>query len=310
MVTFPNTRTEQISFILSRLNELKQQSNESSYAIEQNIKFFESVSSISRYIKWLYGARRTICGTDLLEINELLPELDEEFHAKMAEMERQPSPGIIRPLVDSVIEVAQCAPPGSRFRIASLGSGSMEVERQITERLQRQSVTRPLTIVGFDISQNTRAFAKKNIGTLERVRVVAETGLTQARLYQLEQETQESVLVIVADNDIFTIASDFGQHSFDFAVTALFLHHLDTAGRVKIIEDMKIIAPQTLNYDGYKNEIVVPILSVAGWGSPIFLNAAIFSTVRFPSRTEVRTLHHGAQIDFYKHGHYRAIFSS
>jgi hypothetical protein len=92
-------------------------------------------------------------------------------------------------------------------------------------------------------------------------------------------------------------------------MTSLFLHHLQETNRTRLIKDMRILAPRTLNYDGYQNEIIIPVLSITGWHSPVFLNAAILSTIRFPSRVEVLRLHTGTEIIFYNHGHYRAIFS-
>ena len=308
--TFPSGRHERIDFILSELARLKPQSDTERYAIEQNRLFFESLKSKWSYFRWLYKVRDKIHGADLLEINELLPDLDEVFHEKMAEIERRPSPGIIRPLVDGVSAMVMETPQERRFRIASLGSGSMEAERQIIEQIQREGDPRPLTVAGFDISPRTRAFAEQNLSTLAGVRIVQVSGLTEEKLTTLEQETREPVLVVISDNDIFTLRSIFTLGTFDLVMTALFLHHLDETKRIQIIKDMRALAPKTLNYDGYKNEVVVPMLSVTGWGSPVFLNAAIFSTIRFPSRGEALKLHADAKVDFYKHGHYRAVFFS
>lgn len=307
---FPEFRDKQIEFILCELDQLHPKSEVERHAIEENVLFFKSLRSVPRYVRWLYGLRRRIQGESLLEINELLPNLDEVFHAKMAEIERRPRPGIIRPVVDYITRLASEGPEERRLRVASLGSGSMEAERQSIERIQQIGNTRRFTIVGFDISPHTRAFAEKNLGKLINVRVVQETRLTEERLSVLEQETQESILIVISDNDIFTLSSDFSSNAFDLVMTSLFLHHLDEVRRKELIEHMKTLAPRVLNYDGYQNEVVIPILSLTGWHSPVFLNAAIFSTIRFPSRTQVLGLHSGAQIDFYNHGHYRAIFSS
>lgn len=309
ITAFPENRDTQIEFILSELSQLHPQSEMERYSIEQNTLFFKSLRSVFSYARWLYRTRKHIRDKDLLEINELLPALDEVFHTKMAEIERRPRPGIIRPVVDYIVALVTEVPQEKRFRVASLGSGSMEAERQIIEQLQKAGNGRLLTIVGFDISSNTRTFAEKNLGSLRNVRIVQETALTETRLDALEQETQESILVVIADNDIFTLVSDFASHMFDLVMTSLFLHHLHETDRIRLVEMMRALAPQTLNYDGYKNEIVIPILSITGWHSPVFLNAAIFSTVRFPSRIEVLCLHPSAHVDFYNHGHYRAIFS-
>ena len=308
---FPESRDKQIEFILSELDQLHPKSEVEKHAIEENVLFFKSLRSVLVYVRWLYGLRKHIQGENLLEINELLPSLDEVFHAKMAEIERRPRPGIIRPVVDYITKLASDGSEEKRLRVASLCSGSMEAERQSIELVQQiGNTTRRLTIVGFDISPHTRAFAEKNLGKLTNIRVVRETRLTEERLSALEQETEEPILVVISDNDIFTLASDFSSHAFDLVMTSLFLHHLDEVGRTELIEHMKVLAPRVLNYDGYQNEVVIPILSLTGWHSPVFLNAAIFSTIRFPSRTQVLGLHSGAQIDFYNHGHYRAIFSS
>lgn len=307
--SFPSDRREQIEVILSELSALHPQAETEAYAIRQNELFFRAVRRKLSYLRWLYGARKQIQGNSLLEINELLPGLDDVFHTKMAEMERQPRPGIIQPVVESIAGLARQVPHGKRFRIVSLGSGSMEAERQAVEALLRGG-THSLTVVGFDISPRTRAFAAKNVGTLANARIVQASRLTEAKLAELERETREPVLVVVADNDIFTLLSDFTPSFFGLAMSTLFLHHFGRAEREKLVALMRSLAPKALNYDGYKNEAVLPLLSIAGWGSPVFLNAAVFSTIRFPSREEALRLHAGAKVYFYNHGHYRAVFSS
>lgn len=307
---FPNSRDEQIGLILSELAQLHPRSEAEKYAIEQNALFFKSIRSVFLYSRWLYGARKHIHKKDLLEINELLPDLDEIFHAKMAEVERRPFPGIIRPPVDYVTALTIHAPQGKRLRIASLGSGSMEVERQIIEQVQQKGELRPLTVVGFDISSKTRAFAGKNLSALANVRIVQETKLTEEKLAALERETQELILVVISDNDIFALSSDFAPRAFDLVMTILFLHHLHEEDRIRLVRQMRILAPRTLNYDGYQDEIVIPILSMTGWHNPVFLNAAVFSSIRFPSRIEAQNLHVDAQVHFYNHGHYSAAFPS
>ena len=309
-IIFPSARNKQIDFILSRLERLYSKSKIEKYSIEQNILFFKSARSVFKYFCWLYGLRKNIRGESLLEINELLSELDEVFHAKMAEIERRPRPGIIRPVVDYITELATNTPKDKRLRIASLGSGSMEVERQSVENIQNSRNTCKLTIVGFDISPSTRMFSEKNLSTLKSVRIIQETKLTEERLAVLERETRESVLIVISNNDIFSLSSNFTPNVFDLVITVLFLHHLHQTERVKLVKYMRVFAPMTLNYDGYKNETVIPLLSLTGWHSPVFLNAAVLSTVRFLSRTEVSHLHTGAKINFYYHGHYCATFSS
>ncbi len=308
MNTAPNDRDVQIINIISRLEQLRPHSEREKYAIEQNVAFFKSIRSVALYLQWVFGVRKHIRREDLLEINELLAELDEIFHAKMAEIERRPNPGIVTPAVDFVTDHAIHISHGERVRLVSLGSGSMEIERQAIERLQKGGYTSPMTIVGLDLAPNARVYAEKNLRSLVQVRVVQETQLTEERMFSLEKETKESVLVIIADNDIFSLASEFTPHVFDLSMTLLLLHHLSTEKRIQLVNMMRIVASHTLNYDGYRSEIAFLFLSLTGWHSPIFLNAAVFSTVRFPSKSEVVHLHSNAQITFYKHGHYRAIF--
>ncbi len=306
---FPQDREEQIEYILDRLNTLKETSESNKYAIEQNKLFFEAIQSVPKYLKWMYKTRKSINSSELLEINELLPELNEEFHQAMADMERQKRPGIIQPIVDFIYKLFLETKGNKRFRVASFGAGSMEAERQSIEQMHEHGIEKPITIVGFDSSSNTRKFAEKNMSSLPYVRVVMEDYLTEDKMLALESETSKQVLVIIAGNDIFLIEKDFQPYTFLLVMTALFLHHIDALSRAELVNKMRAYAKNTLNYDGYKNEIVVPIISMAGWKKPVFLNAAVFSSVRFPSKKEAVSLHKGSKISFYKHGHYRAIFS-
>lgn len=300
-------RKEQIKYILEKLQDIKKQSSKDTYAIDQNILFFKSIQSIPRYIKWLYGARKKIQNTKLLEINEILPELNEEFHLKMSLVERQARPGIISPLVDGICSVAKKDFESKRFRVASLGSGSMEVERQSIERLYKESFDKSMTIVGFDSSKNTREFALKNISSLPYARVVLEDKLTESKMIALEKETRESVLVIIAGNNIFSLEEYFRQNTFSLVMTALFLHHLPMTARINLIVKMRSFAKNIINYDGYQNEMVLPLISFTGWNNPVFLNAAIFSSIRFNTKNDIFKIYSDADVRFYKHGHYIAL---
>ncbi|MBU6323193.1 nitroreductase family protein [Patescibacteria group bacterium] len=304
----PTERRAQLDAVAAKLGMLSYGLPDQQYAVEQNILFFESLRSPLRYLTWLYGARKRIRREHLLEINELLPELDEIFHEKMSEIERRPRPGIIEPVVGYLTESAARVPGGTRLRIASLGSGSMEAERQFIERLGAHDAHCPVTIVGFDISSGARAYAERNLRNLPGVRFIHVSGLTKEALLDYEREAGDSILVIAADNDIFTLPTAFPPHFFDIAMTVLFLHHLPEGERARLVAEMRDFASRTLNYDGYRNEIVLPLLSLTGWHSPVFLNAAVFSSVRFNSRAEAAALHPDAVINFYNHGHYRATF--
>ena len=73
--------------------------------------------------------------TKLLELTDFpFSHWDKEMHRKLIEMEKKDFPGLVKPLVDGVVNLI-LGKNRSRFIGVSLGCGGMEVERQIIKKL-------------------------------------------------------------------------------------------------------------------------------------------------------------------------------
>ena len=68
-------RVAQINEILKDLEDLKKRGFENTYAVDENIKFFEALKSLLKYIKWLIKEMPKIDGSRLLELSDFHQEL-------------------------------------------------------------------------------------------------------------------------------------------------------------------------------------------------------------------------------------------
>ena len=63
-------RREHINEILKDLTDLKSRDFENVYAVDENIKFFEAMYSLPRYVWWLFKEMPKIDGSRLLELSD------------------------------------------------------------------------------------------------------------------------------------------------------------------------------------------------------------------------------------------------
>ncbi len=301
-----SVRRDLIAVIIDKLRKI-QPTPMTTYAITENIRFFRASRSMWSYVTWLLTAGR-LDARRLLEINELLPEYDKQLHDSLIEIERKKFPGIIEGAVQ-YLELLRRKVDADRIRIGSIGSGGCEVERQFIERTLRAPLgTGKVTIVAFDISIAAHDRAEENLESLksERIRMVRVPQLTAESLRTLETETTQDMLVVFAHNDIFTLDSIFEKQTFTVLMSVLFLHHLPRNLGVELVRLMERAATYVMHYDGYRSLPHMIIQSFAGWKQPVFMNAAVFSNLRFWTKRGVSEAFAHMEVVSYSHGHFRA----
>lgn len=294
--SFANKRREKIDRIVSFLNETMYGNL---YAVTENITFFKATRSLIQYIYWLIFHAPKIKSSELLELADFpFPEAQYDFYPKMIEMEKKKFPGLVQPLVDEIKKhIINC---NKKILLLSVGSGGMEVERQILESLK--DYANPVLIVAIDNSTIANEFAMKN---LENCGVQTELfdKITSKEVLNKFNSIKKSE-VIITQNDIFEMESDFSGCTFDISYSSLFLHHLSKEQNLKLKKIILKISNFHIDYDGYRSWIQMIPQSIIGWSNPVFLNSEIFSNLRFVSKKDLKNTNTGNSIRFLPIGHY------
>lgn len=281
------SRISQIEEIINDLKDLR--SNEpsySAYAINANLQFFESLKKISSYLTWFRNIAPALDGNQLLELADFaIPKWDEELHRRLVEVSRKKFPGMVEPLRKILVKhIVEQSP----HVIADLGSGGMEVERQVIHTLEEVGHTQRLIFIGVDRSPSARAYVEQNFAdTLELVDIIQAGRLTKASLESYLRQVRDKHLVIICDNDIFQLDKDLGEYALDVAFHVRFKHHVPKAQHGSLDDLLRRLAQTVYEFDEYKDFKVMIPQSIFTWQYPTLMNGALFSRLREKTKSEV-----------------------
>lgn len=295
-------RSEKIEILLEKLeNAKKKDKSNNEYAIVENIIFFNAIKKLSSYIGWLLRRAPQIASEKLLEINDILPEYDSEMHFKLLEVERKKIPGLISPVVSRLEQLIYNN--ASDMVVMDFGSGGMEIERQIISKIHDKSFKRKLVFIGIDQSLDAQDLAQKNLYGLG-IEIYKHDFLDSQKLKDIINNMDKSCAVVLCRNDIFQLNDYFQSKSIDITFHSLFKHHLDE-GKKKALDDISVyLSKCAIEYDGYKSWPMVVPQTIVGWNDPVFLNAEIFSNLRFVSKYEIIKKNLKSKVLFFKIGYY------
>jgi len=286
-----SNKKTQIDHILKQLVAFKSDPcfKHSDYAIEQNIIFFKACRSIFTYVRWLIFNAPKLKAEMLMELTDFgVSEWDREMHNKLIEMEGKEFPGLIKPLVRQL----------SRFIISknkplilvNFGSGGMETERQVLQDLIKTQHQHRVVFIGVDISSTAQEIATSNLSRLGQNVVVKNINHLDKKILEdeIDKIEKNKHLVLLCKNNIFELEKYFPREYFDMAFHSLFVHHLDTNNWQKVADVSMAISKSAIGYDGYKSWLFMIPQTIVGWKHPIFLNAEIFSSLRFLPKKELK----------------------
>jgi hypothetical protein len=282
-------RMSMIKDVLLDLENLRKISNDQTleYALNENIHFFESTKSLWSYIKWFLERAPKIDGEKLLEINDLLPKWDDAMHLKLAEMQSKKFPGLIKPAVDRIYNFIKSQK--KPLVLISLACGAMELERQLFEKLIKDNHTYPVLIVAVDLSEGALNIAQNNLSKLQNeVKIIRVNNLASA-LEEHKKIHESKHKVILFQQNIFNLKEVLAFQKSDMAYHTLFKHHLTTDLKNKFELVLTDITKTVVEYDGFKSWINMFPQTIVGWYNPVFLNAEIFSNLRFKTKQEIKT---------------------
>lgn len=292
----------EIDGILQKLREFRNEPRygDRLYAINENIKFAEAMKSLPRYAWWLLTRAPKIGGARLLELTDFpVEKWDVRMHGRLMEIERNKNIKLIKPLVDRILKFV--FEENRPLVLANLGAGGMEVDRQVISELIDKKYDKPIIFIGVDKSPITNKIAKENLNSLGKgIEIFDIENLTKNRLEEIIR-TNKEIAVILCKNDIFNLGAEFPPKYFDLVYSSLFKHHLTEADKERLDKIIQNISKKSLEFDGYKNWLVVPLQTLVGWNYPFFLNAEIFSNLRFKNKKSLIDFSgNKGKISFYK----------
>lgn len=301
-----NRRSTQINEVINDLVQIRGNSLDSyKYAIDENISFFESSRSFFSYYIWLVARARKIIGNQLLEINDLLPKWDREMHQQLIALEKRKFPGLVQPLVSEICKILTTS--NERQIIVNLGHGGMEVERQILNKLIKTNNSTPFFFVGIDKSETSRAIAKENLNEMaEFIEIIETKNLDNNKLDNIIKNANKRYTVILSDNNIFDLENNFHTKSFNIIFHSLFKHHIISKAEKDKLDSICInLAHTVFEFDGCKNWFLMLFPhTLTAWANPIFLNASIFSDLRYYKKSDLIKEKKGKSIKFFPIGTY------
>lgn len=294
-------RKEIIKEVLDDLQLLQSSNSSNQYAVEENIIFFKACKSIFAYLFWTLKRIPKIDGEKLLEINDLLPKWDITMHEKLIEMEKKEFPGLITPLVKKIVQIISST--NNQITVMSLGCGGMEAERQIISGLIANENSIPVTFIGVDRSTIAAQIIKNNLKDLEKqINFYEVEVLTSEELVKLGKMRTKKYLIVLCKNNIFELDKYFNEGEIDILFHTFFKHHFIEKEKEGIDAVAMKIGKRVIEYDGYRSwHNMIPQI-IIGWSNPIFLNAEIFSHLRFPTKKEL--IRANKNILFTKTGYY------
>jgi len=253
-------------------------------SVLENEIFFHSARNPLSYVLWLLKRATRINPSTLLELSDL-PNSEQWgslMYERLIPVQRKKIPGLIEPIVGNMTEFI--LKKNSDTVILGLGAGPMEIERQVIGRLKKNAHKNKVKFVGCDISSKASEFARKNLfDSLD------------------EQYSVEFIKgdVLSFPQEIFDVKCDLVYHS-------LFRHHLSDEKKHVLDETVEKLHTHVLEYDGYRSVPNLIPQSIMAWGNPIFLNAAIFSNLRFIPKSSVisRADKLGVKASLYNIGNY------
>lgn len=304
-------RRVEIDGIIKDLEMLKlvKEQGINKYAVEENILFFKAIKSIFTYIHWLLFHVPKINNKKLLEITDFgVEKWDRKMHTKLIEIEKKKFPGLIEPLVKRIFFFIKES--NKKQLIISLGAGGMEAERQVITRLIENKYKHQVVFVGVDRSETAQEIAQENIADLTNNKsvVVKRIDFIDKEIInkELNNLKNKQYLIIICRNNIFELNKNFSVDYFDLVFHTLFKHHLNDKESREIDLITKKVAKHTIEYDGYKSWHEMVPQTIIGWSNPVFLNAEIFSNLRFAKKHIIRENNNNSQYKllFYSLGYY------
>lgn len=292
-------RRQKIEEILNYLEKQELQDDVVRGAVNENISFFRNSYSLFPFYKWLYTKAPEIKQEHLLELMDIdsASPYDTELISSLAATERKLFPGLINPLVKKIFRLITSE---HTHLIVSIGSGAMEVERQVISKLIRSGNDKPVVFIGVDIAASSHNYAKQNLAAIKsELNIIEKKELDDASLQRIINEKQSLYTVILCNNDVFSLGKYFSESRFDLAYNCFFKHHVTAIASEDIDSILKKLSKRVIEYDGVKNNFNSFVQSLFVWGKPVLLSGTVFSNLRYRKKNDLKSNNTGFSIKTY-----------
>jgi hypothetical protein len=300
-----NLRRHKIKEIINYLENNDSQTDLNKNAISENIQFFKNSYSLFSFYKWLFFDASKIKSENLIELMDLDSDSSYamELISSLAKTERKIFPGIITPLVRKIFHLIS----SEKFQlILNLGSGAMEVERQIINKLIFSKNKKPVVFIGVDKSNNAHTFAKQNLNKIiNQIDIVNIENLDENRLKEIMENKKKLYTIVLCNNDLFSFEKDFNNTRFDLVFNSFFKHHFDKNTSDKIDNLLEKVSKKVIEYDGFNNYFNSFVQSIFVWNNPVLFSGTVFSNLRYKKKSEIKRKNDNSKIKtFWRRGTY------
>lgn len=293
----PTKRKKTIQEIISDL-ELLRSNQKYKKAAEINITFLKSARSVFGYFRWLITVMPKLRQEreNILELADLpLPKWQKETHLRLINLERLAFPGLLKPVKKTVLqEIFQWGKiKKGPIILLSIGSGGMELERQIIKELLNRNFQLPIIFLCVEKSPYISKIGLLNLKKSflgEGIKIKKIPRLDNRVLTELEQEVfkkEKKILITLLNIDIFNLKGILAPNSIDLVYHSRLKHHLSPVEKENLDKIETYISPKIIEFDDIFSVPVFIFPSIITWRWPVTLNGAILSYIRDYSKREL-----------------------
>ena len=286
-------RLQLIDEIIADLKTLRTSGFENQYAVDENIKFFEALKSRWAYIKWLIKDRPQIDGSRLLELSDFHlanGKWERILQDELLVLEQKKFPdvqGIIRKAIIKAINKlwAQAKKP---LILVSLGSGALEIERQLIWSLRKQKSDARIILFCIDNARESIEAGKKNIANSNiQIDELNDIKPEMIRSY-FTGGNQSQYRVIIIHGDALMLDRYFGPRSIDIVYHSRFKHHLAASQKEELDRQIMKTAKIGLEHDDLNGWFLLIFTFISNWQKPVLMNGGVFSCLRDPKKIQLK----------------------
>jgi SAM-dependent methyltransferase len=287
----PQKRGDIVDLVLSDLRQFKNLCDQDhSYAVDENIRFFEAARHVWTYLPWLILRYPTIDKTKIKELADFHLHdgaWEENLLRNLIRLEKSPMIDLVGPLRQTLLQKLHKISAQSKHPLVviNVGCGAMEIEKQIISRLKEKPLPVPVIFIGVDNSEAAFSMARDNLRPFDNLLNEGDE-LSSDLIAKLKQSDQPYTIQFIR-SDVFTLSA-LPPNIIDLIFYSKFLHHLPDNDKHKFKELVTKAADHVIEFDDYRGWYL-PIMSfLSNWRQPILLNGAVFSALRVPTMSELQ----------------------
>lgn len=285
-------RLKIIDEVISDLDSLRGKiATDKIYALEENIKFFNSIRSFAGYLKWLFNDMRKIEPERLLELSDFgIGRWERLLQRELLLLEQNKKIDMLRQIREQLISSIEGLVKEEKDKpviVMSIGAGNLEIERQVVDVLNARDLGRKVVFLALDSSEDSLAAGLENIDP---------TGVKKFSMKSLPEDldTLTSSIDLGPCNLAYYVgnALDLGKFlpkkSIDIIYYSKLRHHIPVGERDGFDKITTSLSDRVIEWDDYHGFYLPFFSTLMAWNKPVLLNGAIFSFIRDPKKDDLK----------------------